>query len=585
MILHLDSSFRNVNQYPQPSEFEIDVNGQPPRSPDVFDARCQYFTDDYAQYSFKWIGTTMVEGLSTIENDALPVSIIPIGPDRFIIVTFSEEIRNTQNDYFVGTLFYDSLSRRSSPVVSYRREIFTVTLAFSLFEDFFPITFTEQARTIRNNNVRDGYFINPTFSTGKNLLVLGSTKLIPETETEVALAQGLNTDLYVENVTQGWTTKVQSVSGIFRSVILESFPSYHSNDFFAIWKVPTYTGKVDPPLFAHGILDFEIIHSTCGNKTGTRLETTDQKVRFEVIRVDQCGRVLDLSCLFPGQDFRQGTHISLYQQGCTEPMVVEIRITRTANGFVPATFPVNLLSFQKYIVAFMDPSTFEILYFGILEVRPPLIYLNMTDETVIRVNEFWSLSPLRAFFLIPFKTFFPSVNAPLIADQNPVCYRVRITSISLPNLPVCGINILLSDVPYLMVTLSNANGSAVENYGTLISNNPYSSSVNFICPIANIRNPDIVRFVVVNSSQSVVFKFTPRNSLLFRVTLPNGELLRFTNTSIPYMISCLPQQSNSNGCMNLNLPLNEIPNNANAIRVYPYELSNLISATFLMERL
>jgi hypothetical protein len=161
---------------------------------------------------------------------------------------------------------------------------------------------------------------------------------------------------------------------------------------------------------------------------------------------------------------------------------------------------------------------------------------------------------------------------------------------------VCGFDVLLSDIPYILVTLVNVNTPNNDSYGTLVSNNPSSFSAQFVCPIANIRNPNLVKFVVVSSNQKTLFKFTPRNSLKFRVTLPNGELLQYNNAFVPYQIPCQTCSSATlptictpcstcltlplTPCPSINQPLNTNTLDDNAMKVYPLTYSNLISATF-----
>ena len=200
------------------------------------------------------------------------------------------------------------------------------------------------------------------------------------------------------------------------------------------------------------------------------------------------------------------------------------------------------------------------------------------------INQLYTNSTLPfRFFVIPFFSLFPNINAPIVPYQNATCCQVSIVSISLPNLPVCGFDILLSDLPYVLVSLINVNTPNNDSYGTLVSNNPASFSANFVCPIANIRNPNIVKFVVVGSNQKTVFKFTPRNSLRFRVTLPNGELLKYSTTFIPYDIPCKssPLSLPVSPCSSINQPLNFNTLDDNALVVFPLTSTNLISATFL----
>jgi hypothetical protein len=559
------------------------VNGQPPRSAQVLDARCQYTTDDYAQFSFRWIGTTMVPGISTVENDAYPIKFVPIQSNQLVLVLNEEQVKRLGNDYFVGTLFYDTVSKQSSPVISYQRDIFVITLASPLFINFCQITFQEFIQSKSSNLVQDGYFINPTKSEGKNLLILGSTKLIPETQTEVALARGLNTNLFVENVSKGWTSKISSIKGVYRSVILSEFPSYTSNDIFIVWKIPTYTGTIKGKIFVSGLLDFRVLPTDESFFRHEKLYNNDVCVECEVLDIDAAGHVTNLRCHRPGQYLSVGQIIPLYRDG-QENIVLSIQVVRTENGLLPTSEPSVFSTSLRFIIGFFYEQNFNVIYFSLIAYRPPILYIDIPENVVRELNIY--LEKTNAFFLIPFRTLYPTITAPLIADMNPVCYSVSITSISLPNLPVCGFNVLLSDLPYVLVTLSTTNGSlSVDNYGTMTSNNPNAVTANFVCPIANIRNADIVKFVVVNSSQTTTFKFTPRNSLLFRVTLPNGEILRYTDTSIPYTYSCSSETGQTTSCQGINLPLTLFSQSENTIKVFPFQISNLVSATFMLTRL
>ena len=101
--------------------------------------------------------------------------------------------------------------------------------------------------------------------------------------------------------------------------------------------------------------------------------------------------------------------------------------------------------------------------------------------------------------------------------------------ISLPNLPICGLKVLLADIPYVFLNLSNQSSTS-ESIGTLYSNNPNALHATFMCPISNIRNPDTIKYVVVKSPQKFLLKLKPNDDLFVRVTLPNGVLLRFSQT-------------------------------------------------------
>jgi hypothetical protein len=185
-------------------------------------------------------------------------------------------------------------------------------------------------------------------------------------------------------------------------------------------------------------------------------------------------------------------------------------------------FP-NFLIWDNVVYFLVVGVYLHIIYFDadvsmVDNLNNPEFYYNLTDISGASYCEF-----------VPYSTYFPNLNVPLVTYNQPVCYEVRIISISMPNLPVCGYDLLLSDFPYVLVTFTNFTSGSGENTGLIISNNQNAAPATFVCPIANINNPDIVKYVVVNSYQRMTFKFSPTDSIRFKITLPNGKLLQFKN--------------------------------------------------------
>ena len=148
--------------------------------------------------------------------------------------------------------------------------------------------------------------------------------------------------------------------------------------------------------------------------------------------------------------------------------------------------------------------------------------------------------------------------------------EAQLVSLILPNLPICGYNIRLADIPYVFVTLCNSQGQGCEIQSTIYSNVPSASSNNFMCPIANVKNPRL-NFVLVSCPQKGIFKFSPRDTLQFRVSLPNGQILKYINNKYAKLFDCPP----------LDIPLN-LNRKRNEKVIYPYILNNSISAVFEM---
>ena len=61
----------------------------------------------------------------------------------------------------------------------------------------------------------------------------------------------------------------------------------------------------------------------------------------------------------------------------------------------------------------------------------------------------------------------------------------------------------------------------------ITSNNPNSERALFICPITNVIDPDLAKFIKItafNMKQTV--KFKPNSPMYFRIYLPDGRLFQ-----------------------------------------------------------
>lgn len=498
MILHLDSTFRNIKNFPYPSEFEIEFNGQPPPKTDVHDLRGQYVTTEYAQYSFRWVGTETSD-LFGIPGDTLNITVVPLNASSCLLGLSQPAAYYLLNDYFVGTIMENLETKQTAVVAMYTGDDFTFTLSQPIFSGpFSTVSYHEFLRSTAPNILTVPVsLINPTYTAGNNLVILGSTSLIASSPTEFALAKGINTALFVENVTQKWSSKIKSIVGTYRNVILESFPSYCSGDVFIVWleRLPFSSDSIQ--LAVSGVQDFVVESSGSGYIVGEELVNSDESIVFLVELVDAEGRVLQLRCLEAGSFINPG-HVVWVRSRHADSYHVKVGVIRTGNWFrvVDANIPIQLRGTPDrrnpfFLVGILNPTNFQMMYFSVVAYYYPLVYLNITGEEANFINDLYAAQdavPFR-FFLIPFFSLFPSINAPTVPYQNATCYQVTLSTLSLPNLPVCGFDVLLADIPYVLVTLINVNSSHNDLYGTLLSNNPNSLTANFVCPIANIRNP------------------------------------------------------------------------------------------------
>ena len=109
----------------------------------------------------------------------------------------------------------------------------------------------------------------------------------------------------------------------------------------------------------------------------------------------------------------------------------------------------------------------------------------------------------------------------VLSQQELVCYEMDLLSLILPTelLKVANGGII-TQYRYLYVELSNTCSVGTRN--VLYSNNPHSTRALFKVPIFDIQDPPY--FIKIGGGSSQTVKFKPNDTLLFRVTMSNGEV-------------------------------------------------------------
>ena len=222
------------------------------------------------------------------------------------------------------------------------------------------------------------------------------------------------------------------------------------------------------------------------------------------------------------------------------------------------------IDIEKYLFAVLDTSRNNVRYYTIDEIHHNIVFLDSKQNNFEEVN----IQQIIYCYFVPYEKVFPNIVIPLVPFQNHVCVQARLVSLCLPNLPICGYNIFLADIPYVLVSLCNSEGQGCSVGNSLYSNIPAAVNFNFVCPIANVRNRRL-NFVSVKGKQEAIFKFSPRDSLKLKISLPNGEILKYATDPYTDIFSCPP----------LDVPLNENATK-NEKLIYPYKMSNTIAAVF-----
>lgn len=564
MIVQIDSGFRDYQKFPYNSEMTITVNGQPPNETKLNDIRSTSITENFIQNAFQWVGNTQGNNpLSKIPKDTFLTKIIPINSRQCIIIPENESIKKLIStiDYFIGIELWNEDTNLTSNIVLYDKNIFLVTVLDDIFKVYFENILPEDClhKDLEDYYI-DGYFINTSYHEKNNLILLGTTNVNyqPSISTNFVIFTGAYKGLIVENVTKNWKREITNVNGIFRHVILRDIPSYDSSDFFIMYKEPTIIkNETKQNFFKDGIEKFKVLSIEKRSEIRLNEIFKYKDVILQVQEVNELSNQVKFIIIHPGNNiYEQEIKLESLSNSIT------IRVLSIGSGFIMIENGPSTIS-SLYILAIIDTSSNSIEYFTIQSLDRNLVYIDYKTEVPL-------FRECRYLYFIPYRNVFPNIVIPTIPTQNRICVEAQLVSLILPNLPICGYNIRLADIPYVLVTLCNSQGQSCEIQSTLYSNVPAASSHNFMCPIANVKNPRL-NFAIVTCKQKAIFKFSPRDTLLFRVSLPNGQILKYINNKYSRFFDCPP----------LDIPLN-LNRKRNEKVIYPYILNNSISAVFEM---
>jgi len=571
-IIHLDSKFVNKTNYPELTQFVLEINGIPASSSSSHDIRGVNYSNDYVLNRFLWIGNTSLPQFSSVPGNAVDVTFQSLGSDLvyldfsqtqpppsispFIYFHYLESITN-KNDYFVDCIFYNG--KESSPIIDYNGSSGLITLQNK-------ISFPTDHNT--------GYIINVTKSLKNNICLLESTRYFINANFSLLVTKSANLNIVVQNVTQRTSYQIESISNQYRNITLsKNLDPYHANDLFILQNQYSPIYLAVPQFYEKGIFEFDLTIGGKGYTVGEELRVVgnreEQPAIFKVLKTTPNGSLLEVLLIDPGNDFNNHTLYSL------ESNLAGVGGYITTFAIESYFFTIDKVQgiYTERLCFFPEFQIWkDVFYFIVLGVvNQNIVFFSVEASLLLELNQldnnYYTLALNQNQIVVEFvsyQNYFPNLNIPIVALQQPTCYEISIVGISMPNLEVAGYNVLLADFPYVLVTFSNYTNISNQVSGVIVSNNPNTNFSTFICPIANIRNPKTVRFVVLKSYQTITYKFTPNDSVRFEVRLPNGELLRYITD---------PNLSQVNTIQ----PLNK-KNGTNSILVYPFQSQIFLSA-------
>lgn len=160
-------------------------------------------------------------------------------------------------------------------------------------------------------------------------------------------------------------------------------------------------------------------------------------------------------------------------------------------------------------------------------------YNSGSGNTTFILNQPLTFTPsgTTLFEILPFSydNFNPfTYTGSMVSQQDMVCYEVELLNLILPNeVLAVGEGGRIAFYPYVYVQISNVSSSNGRLSNIIYSNNPHAVRAIFRVPIDDVINPIISTFIKVDGDGMVqTIKFKPNDNLYFSVFLSNGELYK-----------------------------------------------------------
>lgn len=592
-ILNLDSRYRNVFEYTNPAVYDIIVNpyvppGNSQPSNTSFQLENPVFTTIQWSGNVSFPVSSIWSGWTDMPNNAVFGRTTRFfGTTRFEL---SESQRTSVIDYYVGCLFLLFVPTSINQTAGTIPQIFQTalitnydtTLNLITIQTAFDTVFLGNVltATVSNPLFRNYYILNTSHTRGLNLVLLGLNNFLETGSvnllSDLTLQTAPTSVLYVQNVTKNWVARMNSLDSFTRTAFLTPIQSsapidFDLSDIFALRLTPTthtvemtdngvyslvkdavivYGGsgysvgqvvslytQTTPPVMTTGSVVITGIDHNTGVVTfvwNTRMSGQSVSEQYQI------GNGTDPAILMIVSVCELALPVSFHDGRSTEKLVTSY------DGQVVVQIPLSPISSHPYVTSFAQYQdvvydfTYDTSSGNTSGLRAYIcvtqyIGASMRPPETVPKGTFLQLTPYRGSPV--------GVIAPAITYQQGVCYRIRLLSLILPNLPIVGSDQLPSFFPYFFLELYNTqimNGSS----NILYTNNPHTQRVSFFCPVANPRNPLTSSYVVVRSTQENIVKWTSFGNIHFEVTLPDGTPLKYNFTQRIQDVKTVFQEEN-----------------------------------------
>jgi len=132
----------------------------------------------------------------------------------------------------------------------------------------------------------------------------------------------------------------------------------------------------------------------------------------------------------------------------------------------------------------------------------------------------------------------------IVSQQQYVCYEIELLHVILPNIVLdSGVGGTIAYYPFVYVQFTNSN---INQRDVIISNNPNAKRALFKAAVDDVSDPTKASFIKIDGDGTrQTIKFKPNDTIKFSVFLPNGELFKtvVSDTESPELVEPIVQIS------------------------------------------
>ena len=552
--LEIDSTYRNRNEWPKPSDFEVLISqtGRKGRNDALDPVSDSAILNEWKIHSFNTKGPEPViygtfidlkNTSSTYTTSSLGAQLGPsiseLSAEKILIIAFTAPDNKPQTitNYYVGA----TVSTPNTTPVEKR----TIVSSKYIYTSGSDVVMQFEIRTQFGSTLPDGEVIrisDPSdFSDENNPIVF-----VPKGAQYPLLTSGDNGILnsYLYNETRSYN---------------EGIPTYRKISFYD--NIHTHTIRLDTTQ--------TVSYTNTQGPVTSWLETDNVSIRLKtpMIGIDAFGNGIT-------NDVPSSTYISLptsfsseqnqYRNSFFRTLFLDTSLCETRIITKYETFSGKAEGGSANTIllpynASLKDDYYKNMYIQILtgasagDTRQVQSYFVTDSSKTITVTNPFS-SPILSGDQFQFRTIVitPSLSAPVssgtsfeiqnfsydnfspfvydggLSTQEMVSYEVELINLVLPNLPLfSNRGGRISSYPYIYVELYNISGASAGNRNIIYSNNPNSTKALFRASIDDVTNPINTSFIKIDGhGMTQTIKFKPNDNLRFTIRLPNGELFQ-----------------------------------------------------------